>query len=351
VVTDAKGCKNSVTVTLNNPAPISVTATAINSSCNSVNDGSIDLLIAGGTPTYAFVWQGPSGYSASSQSISNVFAGNYSLTLSDVGGCTRDTVLSLVTTVTINALAGRDTSLCFGIDMTLDGSKSIGAVKYDWYRLPNTAIPIAITPSFVASGISNTATYILLTTSSVSGCVDRDTVMINIFPDTFIDAGPDLTIPVYSSVTIGGNPTTFGVASLSWTPSQYLNDPTLLNPIASNTVNTTFTVTIVDLNGCVLFDTMRVDLYPEIRITNGFSPNADGRNDTWIIDYIDQFPDCTVEIYNRWGEQLFYSTGYNVPFDGRYKGKELPVGTYYYIINLNYPTYPKPYTGPLTIFR
>jgi gliding motility-associated-like protein len=351
VVTDARGCQNSVTVTLNNPAPISVTATANNSSCNSVNDGSIDILVDGGTPTYTFAWQGPSGYSASTQSIANVFAGNYSLTLTDFGGCRRDTVLSLVTTVTINALAGRDTSFCFGIDVTLDGSQSIGAVKYDWYRLPNTIVPIAMTPSFVVSGITNSSTYILLTTSSVSGCVDRDTVMINIFPDTYLDAGPDLTIPIYASVTIGGNPTTFGVASLSWAPSQYLNDPTLPNPVASNTVNTTFTVTVVDLNGCVLFDTMRVELYPEITITNGFSPNADGRNDTWIIDYIDQFPDCTVEIYNRWGEQLFYSKGYNVPFDGRYKGKELPVGTYYYIINLNYPTYPKPYTGPLTIFR
>ena len=73
--------------------------------------------------------------------------------------------------------------------------------------------------------------------------------------------------------------------------------------------------------------------------------------DFWIIDNISQFEDCTVEIYNRWGEQLFFSRGYATKFDGRYKGKDLPVGTYYYVINLNHPAYTKPYTGPLTIFR
>jgi gliding motility-associated-like protein len=58
-----------------------------------------------------------------------------------------------------------------------------------------------------------------------------------------------------------------------------------------------------------------------------------------------------VEVYNRWGEQLFYSKGYTIPFNGQYKGKDLPVGTYYYIINLNHPSHPDAYTSPLTIFR
>ena len=76
-----------------------------------------------------------------------------------------------------------------------------------------------------------------------------------------------------------------------------------------------------------------------------------GKNDVWQIDFIDQFPDCEVEVYNRWGEQLFYSKGYAIPFNGQYKGKNLPVGTYYYVVKLNHPNYPKPYTSPLTIFR
>jgi gliding motility-associated-like protein len=98
-------------------------------------------------------------------------------------------------------------------------------------------------------------------------------------------------------------------------------------------------------------DSVLVYVYPEIKIPNGFSPNGDGVNDTWIIDNIEQFPDNEVEIYNRWGELLFRSVGYKTPFDGKYKGKDLPVGTYYYVLKLNHPAYPEPYTGPLTIFR
>ena len=82
-----------------------------------------------------------------------------------------------------------------------------------------------------------------------------------------------------------------------------------------------------------------------------FSPNNDGSNDTWQIDFIDQFPNCTVEIYNRWGELLFESVGYQEPWDGTYSGGVVPTGTYYYAIELNDERFPEPYTGPLTVIR
>jgi len=63
------------------------------------------------------------------------------------------------------------------------------------------------------------------------------------------------------------------------------------------------------------------------------------------------FPNATVEVYNRWGEELFYSAGYKTPWDGTYTNKPLPVGTYYYIIDLHDPRFPKAYTGPVTIMR
>jgi gliding motility-associated-like protein len=58
-----------------------------------------------------------------------------------------------------------------------------------------------------------------------------------------------------------------------------------------------------------------------------------------------------VDVFNRWGEPLFHSIGYNVPWDGRYAGKLVPVGTYYYTIVLHDPKYPDPLTGPLTVIH
>jgi gliding motility-associated-like protein len=74
------------------------------------------------------------------------------------------------------------------------------------------------------------------------------------------------------------------------------------------------------------------------------------KNDTWVIDYIDQYPNHVVEIYNRWGELLYRSTAYKNDWDGTYNGENLPVGTYYYVIELN-DGKTKPFTGPLTVLR
>lgn len=72
-----------------------------------------------------------------------------------------------------------------------------------------------------------------------------------------------------------------------------------------------------------------------IVIPNAFSPNGDGINDTWKIKYLENFPGCTVSIFDRAGRQLFYSIGYGIPWDGTYSGKALPYGTYYYVIDIN----------------
>ncbi|WP_157682183.1 T9SS type B sorting domain-containing protein [Mucilaginibacter mallensis] len=68
-------------------------------------------------------------------------------------------------------------------------------------------------------------------------------------------------------------------------------------------------------------------------IPNTFTPNGDGINDTWNIRYIENYPNCTVNIFNRYGTKLFTSVGYPIPWNGKYNGTNLPVGTYYYIIN------------------
>ena len=74
-------------------------------------------------------------------------------------------------------------------------------------------------------------------------------------------------------------------------------------------------------------------------------------NDTWSIDQIDQFPNCNVEIYNRWGTLLFKSIGYHEQWTGLFNEKPLPIGTYYFVIELNDPLFPDPVTGPVTIIR
>ncbi|HTF03398.1 MAG TPA: gliding motility-associated C-terminal domain-containing protein, partial [Bacteroidia bacterium] len=153
------------------------------------------------------------------------------------------------------------------------------------------------------------------------------------------------------TIAIGGSPTGNAGVTYAWGPSTGLGDPATPNPVAGPLGSTTYIVIVTDSAGCTASDTMILDVVPSVWIPDGFSPNGDGTNDTWVIDNIYLFPECEVEVYNRWGEMLFRSVGYGTPWDGRYDGKELPVGTYYYIVKLNDPMFPDVFTGPLTIMR
>lgn len=70
------------------------------------------------------------------------------------------------------------------------------------------------------------------------------------------------------------------------------------------------------------------------KIYNGFSPNDDGKNDTFTIDGLENYPDNELIIYNRWGSQVFRKKNYDNTWDGTWEGSQLPDGTYYYILCL-----------------
>lgn len=83
----------------------------------------------------------------------------------------------------------------------------------------------------------------------------------------------------------------------------------------------------------------------DVVVYNGITPDDDGDNDFFFIDGIAKYPDNTVQIFNRWGVKVFETTGYNETnnvfrgiSDGRItinKNEQLPVGTYFYILEYN----------------
>jgi gliding motility-associated-like protein len=103
------------------------------------------------------------------------------------------------------------------------------------------------------------------------------------------------------------------------------------------------------LNGCSSKDEMVVSILKLPVIPNAFSPNGDGINDHWNITYLSSYPGCTVDLFDRYGQLVYRSTGYNTPWDGRLNGKQLAIGVYYYIINPKNGL--KPVSGSVTILR
>lgn len=352
VVTDANGCILTRTVDIIDPAAYTFSAQVTDATCNSAADGAISTTVSGATPGYTYTWTDASSNTYTTSSLTNVLPGTYTLSIVDSQGCLRNDTLTINGSFTVVANAGTDMTLCVTPNaINLDGSASINGQTYNWTQLaPTNTIANTVSTSVIPA--IGTNTYVLLATSSVAVCFDDDTVLVIVNPLPDVNAGPTQTVSLYATANLGGSPTSISGTSFTWSPVTGLDNPNSANPITSTTINTTYTVFVTDANGCVSSSTVDIFLYPDVIIPNGFSPNSDGRNDTWIIDNIQQFTECTVEIYNRWGELLFQSpAGYPKPWDGIYHGKPLPVGTYYYIINFNHVAYPKPFTGPLTIFR
>ena len=101
------------------------------------------------------------------------------------------------------------------------------------------------------------------------------------------------------------------------------------------------------------WDSIYVNLQNEqfFYLPNSFTPNHDGDNDKFLIPNLHEtYPDCKVLIINRWGAKVFESTGYAEPWDGMYKGDEIPLGTYFYEIVSPKDDF-KPIKGSISIIR
>ncbi len=144
------------------------------------------------------------------------------------------------------------------------------------------------------------------------------------------------SLTIMQGEQVGLNVKTRGGNSYKWTPSAGLNHDDIARPIASPDKDITYTLTVS--NGtCVVTHMVHIGVVLPIIIPNTFTPNGDSINDVWDIKNLSRYyPKAKVAVYNRNGGVVFSSLGYNMPWDGRYNGKEVPVATYYYIIDLNF---------------
>lgn len=353
-VVDTNGCVVNVYDTLVNPPLLALTGTVVPASCSNASDGAINTTTSGGVPGLSspgYNWQWSGGSVSTNDSLSGIPVGNYTVVVTDSKNCTDTVSFTVVSTVTITANAGPDTNACSINTLTLNGVVSPGSTV-QWIQLPNPPLTvIGNTPTVTVSPALGNNQYVLIAQNG--SCTISDTVLVVSDTLPVPDAGNATSIFTGYSATLGGAPTNPSGGTIHWSPGAGMSDSTAANPVVTPSVTTTYTVYETNANGCVGWDTVTVTILPTFVIPNGFSPNGDGVNDVWQIDLIYLFPDCEVEVFNRWGEPLFYSKGYNTPWNGTYKGKPVPVGTYYYLIRLHdkEKKFPDHYTGPLTILR
>ncbi len=124
------------------------------------------------------------------------------------------------------------------------------------------------------------------------------------------------------------------VVSIAWTPAASLTGANTLTPVAQPATTTTYTMTVVNSDNCTSTDDAVVTVIPYcVKPANAFTPNGDGIHDRWVVTDGNA---CTnqimVKVFNRYGHVVFEDNNYQNDWDGKYKGKPVPDGTYYYVI-------------------
>lgn len=256
VVTDVNGCTATDQVTVNVNQSPTVSAGPDQAICPG---GSIAI---GGNPTgpagSSYSWS-PSG-TLSSSTVSNPIASPvvntiYTVTVTDVNGCTATDDVEVTINPLPNADAGVDQTICNGKSTVIGGSPTgpIGAT-YSWS--PSTGLSSTIVSNPTAN--PTVTTDYTVTVTSGAGCTSTDVVRVNVNPNPIVDAGSDQTICAGFSATIGGSPTSATATSFAWTPAATLNNPSLSNPTASPLTTTIYTVIATDGNGCTATDQVTV---------------------------------------------------------------------------------------------
>ncbi|MCK5135305.1 MAG: gliding motility-associated C-terminal domain-containing protein [Bacteroidales bacterium] len=330
-------------VTITEPSEISLSRNITAAECNAFSEtGAIDITVMGGSGTYNYLWSDGS----TEEDRSNIVAGDYILEITDSDNCTRTDMIVVSSVVIVNAYAGTDTTICHGESIQLYGQ---GGHIPQWSPATFLSDPDIADP--IATGVTETTIYVLTITEETSpyGCFNTDSVTVSIFPLTGIYATEDTFIIEGSSIELEATGGPF--IAYRWEPSTGLDNNTIPNPMATPLVSTWYHVYGTNENGCEEVDSVFIEVIEDIRAYNVFSPNGDGVNDFFDIENASRFPEMIVEVYSRWGDQLFSTRGYDdgSRWDGTARGKDAPVGTYYFII-IPYSG-AKPITGNVTIIR
>jgi gliding motility-associated-like protein len=316
-------------------APLVINAPAnpviqVTSPTGPVCEGDTVTLFATGGVNY--LWSGPNISGSENplviKGIKLSDAGKYTV----IGYSQYDCASAPVSTqITVNAqpngtVSGGGKSICIGDGATLTAS---GGATYSWSPAAGLSDPTAAS---ILVHPTDTTTY-TVKIYNAAGCSVTKTATVNVLKKPVANAGSNKVIVEGQSVRLTATEKNGDI--FYWTPSFYISDLNILNPIVSPTQDVTYTLHVTSTENCGIDSSkVFVKVYKHVEIPNSFSPNGDGVNDLWNIGALSTYPNSLLQVFNRYGQQVFQSIGYTQPWDGRYNGSPLPLGTYYYVLDL-----------------
>lgn len=346
-------CMKTDTISVNLPPVLNFSKSisdfnGYNISCNSMANGSIQVNPTSGLAPFVYKWTGPNGFSATTQDISDIKAGQYVLLITDNNFCTATETINLTEPGKLDMALSLSTSTFGGFNINCTGDKT-GFIGIEPLNQVKSVEYLWSDGVFGKTRMNLSAGEYSVILSDANNCQASSTIKLT-EPDSmklifeisspFCPDKPDGEIRL--SVTGGVRGTDY---LYKWSDNS-------TGQTISNILKGFYKVIVKDMNGCSVRDSVRVEPLNEtcLIIPNAISPNSDLINDVWNIGMIELYPQMEIKIFNRWGETIWRSEkGYPKPWDGRSNGYDLPIDSYHYIIDLHNGS--KPLVGNVTIVR
>ena len=293
---------------------------------------------------WSYQWQlnGLNIIGATSEKITAKDSGTYTVVKSYKIKCSSDTSsipIKLKYAAPVEAvISAAKNFICVydSIVLTANGGKPIPANHaYSWLKDGQV-----LAENKIQTIASSKGDYVLFIEDKVLGCIGKDTVTISddltevTLPEQVM-VRKHATISVKAKVTPPLSSYTYEWSEVdSGLMSAASDSIAILGPLT----DTTYQVEVTSVNGCISQARVKVIVFDKLYIPTAFSPNQDGENETFEIFNGDS-QITEVSIYNRWGQVVFHSKGYEVPWNGNYNNQLVPSGTYPYRIMTKFGDY------------
>jgi gliding motility-associated-like protein len=299
-------------------------------------------LTASTDPTFIYSWtlEGQP-IAPTTNEITVTETGVYTVSATNDAGCTAVDEVTVSDAILPLLDLGPDTSICPKTNLLLLANEELMTYNWTINGMPSGTDA----PELLVSEEG----LVVLDALSQDGCALSDTIAISLIPFSTM-VGPDTTI-------FSGQPLTLlaeGGIAYNWMTTVELSCTNCPAPLVTLEETTTFLVDITSPEGCVVTETLTVNVEeaPEVLVdlVNFLSPNGDGKNDVLIFRGLENYRGNQLSIFNRWGDLIFSKPNYQI--DGEYwdctwNGQPLPPGIYYYVLNIDVAS--KPIKSALTI--
>lgn len=318
--TDSNGCTaaDSVLITLTRLTGLTISSDTL------ICLGDTITLTASGASQYT--WSPATGLAQISGPTVTAYPTDtiqYTVLATDANGCAQDTTVTVYVHQPLPVLAAPDTAVCPGESVRL---LAYHGSQYSWLPANSLSDPTIATPLATPAQ----TTIYTVTKWDTIGCTRTETVRVAVHPQPLAEAGPPVTINEGATHQLTGS----GGGQYSWQPVQWLSDPTIANPIAAPIDSTWFYLTTLDNNGCWAIDSVLIGVLPNVKIMvpTAFTPNGDGHNDLFGIGYAKGVIVTRLQVFDRWGQEVFSATTAAETWDGSVGGSPAPAGVYIWII-------------------